>query len=133
MAAMTIIDNPNITLWFHPETKIVHHQIHKYTSGSLLRDALTKGAELLEKHQACKWLSDDRLSGPVAPEDKDWNAVNWVPRVIKAGWKYWAIVTPDKVVAQMNLRRLQEEFARSGVTVKTFTDPEAAMHWLTSL
>jgi len=133
MAQITVIDNPNITLWYHPDTKIVHHQIHKFTSGQLLRDSLIAGAELFEKHQACKWLSDDRLSGPVAQEDKDWNAVNWVPRVRKAGWKYWALVVPEKTVAQMNLRRFQEEFSKSGVTVQTFTDPEAAMKWLTSL
>ncbi|MBP1627010.1 MAG: hypothetical protein H6Q00_1485 [Holophagaceae bacterium] len=133
MAKTTILENDNISLWFHSDSRIVHHQMHKFTSGNALREALLKGAELMEKHQATKWLSDDRLAGPVPQEDKDWNAVNWVPRVIKAGWKYWAVVLPEKTVAQMNLRRFQDEFAQKGVTVRTFTDPEAALAWLASV
>jgi len=133
MARQTVMDNANITLWFHTDTKIVHHQIHKYTCGEGLREILNKGAEVMEQHKGCKWLSDDRNSGPLPPEDLEWNKVVWIPKVMKAGWKYWALVIPEKAVAQMNMKRFQNEFAQAGVTVQTFTDPEVAMRWLESL
>ena len=130
MAKQTVLENPNITFWFHTDTKIVHHQIHKYTSGTILQEALNKGADSLEQYKASKWLSDDRNNGALPPEDLEWNKVVWIPRVVKAGWKYWALVIPEKAVAQMNMKRFQTEFAQAGVTVQTFSDPEVAMEWL---
>jgi len=133
MTKISVIENDGISLWYHPDTKIVHHQIHKFISGKVMRDAFTKGAELLEQHRACKWLSDDRDTGATTPDDKEWTATVWVPKVLKAGWKYWALVMPDKVVASMNVKRLKDEFAKSGVTVQTFSDPESGLKWLESL
>ena len=133
MAKVTALDNAHISLWYHPDSKVVHHQIHQYTAGTLLREANEKGIQLLQEHGACKWLSDDRNNGPLPPEDLEWAQTNWTPRAIKAGWKYWALVIPEKAVAQMNMKRFQAEFAQAGVTVRTFTDPESAMKWLESL
>nr|WP_320133210.1 STAS/SEC14 domain-containing protein [uncultured Holophaga sp.] len=130
MATITVVDSPSITLWYHSDTRIIHHQIHKYTFGEVLRDALNKGVALMSQHHAVKWLSDDRNNGPLPPEDMEWNRTVWVPQVVKAGWKYWALVVPEKAVAQMNMKRFQAEFAAAGVTVQTFTDPDAAMKWL---
>lgn len=132
MAKVTIVDNPNISLWFHSDSKIIHHQLHKYTFGEPLRDALVKGAEHMGKNGGCKWLSDDRAGGPLPPEDLEWNKTVWIPQVMKAGWKFWALVLPEKAVAQMNMKRFQAEFASAGVTVQTFSDPESAMKWLES-
>lgn len=130
MSRITALENAHISLWFYPDIKIVHHQIHRYTSGALLREANEKGVELLQQHGACKWLSDDRNNGPLPPEDLAWAHDNWTPRAIKAGWKYWALVIPEKAVAKMNMKRFQAEFAQAGVTVQTFNDPESAMAWL---
>jgi len=130
LAKTTILDTAQITLYFHTGPRIVHHQIHKYTFGADLRAVLDRGAELLEQHQACKWLSDDRNNGPLPAEDMEWNKAVWIPRVIQAGWKYWALVLPEKAVAQMNMKRFQAEFAAAGVSVQTFQDPEQALKWL---
>ena len=55
-----VVDNEFITVWYYPETKIIHHQFHKFVHGQTFRDALTAGAESLKKNRAQKWLSDDR-------------------------------------------------------------------------
>ena len=47
MAAVTIIDNPFATLWYHPEKRIVHHRIHQFISGKAFRDLLLTGTEVL--------------------------------------------------------------------------------------
>ena len=82
------------------------------------------------KHKARKWLSDDRGNGAVRPEDEEWVQKNWLPKVVAAGWKYWAIVPPQKVVGQMNIKRLVAAFAEVGVTAQVFSDPTAALEWL---
>jgi hypothetical protein len=87
---------------------------------------------VLENNHAQKWLSDDRKNSVITEEDKKWTATEWRPKVIQAGWKYWAIVLPEKIVGQMSMKRIIEEYAKTGVTVSIFDDPEKALLWLES-
>lgn len=132
MSKVTIVDNPQITVWCHTDKKIIHHQVHKFLHGQAFRESLMAGAEAMKKYGAKKWLSDDRGSTVLDKADLEWGATVWSPRVIQAGWKYWAIVTPEKVLAKMNMEQLAKEYAAKGVTVKAFSDPEVAMKWLES-
>ena len=125
-----ILDNEYITVWYHPLKKIVHHEFHKFTYGKTLRDALSAGAAILEDKGAQKWLSDDRKNTGLGKDDMNWTATVWRPRVIKAGWKYWALVLPEKILGQMSMKRIIEEYANTGVTVQMFSDPDEAMRWL---
>ena len=125
-----ILDNGYMTVWYHPEKKIVHHQMHKFTYGQALRDGLSAGAAMLEEKGAQKWLSDDRENTTLGKDDLNWTATFWRPRVKKAGLKYWAIVIPQKIFGQMVMKRIVEEYANTGVTVQIFTDPAEAMKWL---
>ena len=133
MATITIIDTPHVTVWYHTDKKIVHHQIHKFVSGPQFRQFLTAGAEVLEKYRASKWLSDDRGNSVLAKDDVEWSQRMWAPRAVRAGWKYWAIVQPGKVLAQVAMERLVEEYSKQGVTAKFFSDVEQATKWLESM
>lgn len=129
---ITVLDTDLVAVWYYPEDKIVHHQIKQFISGQPFRDFLNAGAAIFEQYRAEKWLSDDRGSPVIRPEDIDWGDKNWFPRVAAAGWKYWAIVRPDKAVAQMVMKDLSAKYAKSGVTSKWFTDPDDALWWLRS-
>jgi hypothetical protein len=133
MQPLTIIDSPFATLWYHPGPGIVHHQIKKFISGQAFRDLLLAGLDVLQKNRAQKWLSDDRFNAVLRPEDVDWSHQFWFPQTVQAGWKYWAIVQPEKVVGQVTMKGLASEYGRQGVTSKTFTDPESALRWLDTL
>jgi hypothetical protein len=125
-----VVDNEFITLWYYPETKIIHHQFHKFAHGQTFRDALAAGAESLKKNMAQKWLSDDRKNTVVNEEDLQWTSTVWRPMVTNAGWKYWAIVLPEKAVGKMNMNRIIEDYANTGVTVQVFRDPDDGLKWL---
>jgi len=129
---ITIIDNEYATLLYHPEAKIVHHQFHQPLSGQPFRDVLIKGVETFKEHDAKKWLSDDRGNSALTPEDGDWGTNTWTPQVIEAGWKYWAVVMPKKIIGQMNMQRWIKMYEEMGVTVQVFSDPDEAMSWLES-
>lgn len=133
MSKITEIDNEYVTLWYYPDQKIVHHQYHKYISGAPLRDVLMKGLEIFIKTGAKKWLSDDRKNNAMTQEDQDFSNKEWTPNVIKAGWKYWALVMPDKVAGQLNMKRLIDAFAKLGVTVQIVESPEEGLEWLDSV
>ena len=132
MPAVTILDTPFATLWYHPEKRIVHHQIHQFISGSVFRELLLAGTEVLVKNQAQKWLSDDRANAVLRPEDVEWSHEHWFPQTARAGWKYWAIVQPVKTVGQVTMKSLASTYGQYGITSKSFTDLADAMWWLES-
>ncbi len=133
MEPIQVMQNEYVTVWFHPDGKIVHHRLEKYPDSATFRAMLTKGAECMEFHHAHKWLSDDRKHIVVRDADAEWGAKVWTPRVMRAGFKYWGIVVPSAAIGQLNLARLAEEYRRLGVVVQTFSDVESALKWLRSV
>ncbi|MFW5955709.1 MAG: hypothetical protein ACOCSK_03110 [Rhodothermales bacterium] len=127
-----ILDSEFATLWYHPDSKIIHHHFKKYAYGEHFRNVLDKGYEVLKENNAQKWLSDDRNISALKKEDGEWAETVWVPKVLEAGWKYWAMVLPKKVVGQMNLRHFINANAERGIVVNVFSDPEEALSWLES-
>jgi hypothetical protein len=130
MEKITILDNEYVTVWYHPEKKIVHHQFHKFLYGEPLREALTEGTNALKEYGAQKWLSDDRQNSALPAEDMEWATTEWFPKTKAAGWKYWAIVLPEKVVGQLNMKRIAKNHTEQGVITEFFTKPDEAMAWL---
>ncbi len=133
MSKVVVFDCPRATLWYHPDKKIVHHQIHKFIFGDEFHQLLLAGTEALRKNRATKWLSDDRSNSVLPREEVEWGQTNWFPQTVRAGWKYWAIVQPEKVIAQMNMKSLAEEYAKAGITARFFSDPDEALRWLESV
>jgi hypothetical protein len=132
VSTKTILDNEFATLVYHTDKQIVHHKFHKEIGGEHFREVLNKGLEVFQQEQASKWLSDDRKNSALQPDDSNWGLSDWSPRVIAAGWKYWAIVMPERVLGQMNMQRFAKAYKEQGVTVQAFSDPDEAMLWLQS-
>jgi hypothetical protein len=126
----TIINTAYATLVYHPDKKIVHHTFHQPIGGDEFRAVLNTGADILEKNDAHKWLSDDRGNTALSPEDTAWSQANWFPRAVKAGWKFWALVVPEDLYARMNLKEFVDSYFEQGLRIMVFTNPEEAMKWL---
>ena len=65
-------------------------------------------------------------------EDYEWSTREWRPKAIKAGWRYWALVLPLKIVGQLTMQRILRLYEEGPVTVKLFSDPDEARAWLES-
>jgi hypothetical protein len=130
MPKMMALDGEFISVWIHSQEGIVHHEIHKEVHGEVFRTALDTGISLMETWGATKWLSDDRKNGPLDPSDSDWARDDWFPRVLAAGWKYWAVVLPETIIGQMNMQLFTMRYSRLGVTVRVFADADEALQWL---
>jgi hypothetical protein len=128
-----LIENGLATLWYHPEGRIVHHQFHRNIQGEPFREILTRGAELVEKNGAQKWVSDDRGNTALHPDDAKWATEVWSPRVLEAGWKAWAIVMPEQLLGKLNMKRFIAMYADQGVSVRTFGQPEQALVWIRTI
>ena len=132
MPPVTVFKSRQITVLYHPEAKIIHHEVHENVHGKDFRDALTAGVQAMRKYGAKKWLSDDRKHTVFTPDDLAWAKDVWTPEVLKAGWKYWAIVRPQRPLARIRMEESADAFPQMGVTTKLFGDPDEAMRWLKS-
>ena len=54
MSTTTLYESSYVTVWYHPEKKIVHHKIHKYVFGEEFQKFLLIGTEAMKKNQAHK-------------------------------------------------------------------------------
>ena len=133
MTETMIRDTEYATLWYDAEHKIVHHQFHKFIYGEEFRQVLEDGLEIFKKNSAHKWLSDDRKNSTLTTEDTEWAQKDWFPRVFDAGWKFWAIVMPDKVVGKLNMKRFIDTYSQQGLAIDIFDNPDEALKWLESV
>jgi hypothetical protein len=83
----------------------------------------------MEQHGAKKWLTDDRTNSAPTKEETEWCKTVWEPSALKAGWKYWAIVLPKRMVGQMYMKNLKQT-KEIGVTIEFFDNPDDALAWL---
>ncbi len=131
--AQVIVDTEYATLWYYAKHKIVRHEFHKFIHGQEFRNVLEKGVDLLKQHGAKKWLSDDRKNSALPTEDLVWSTQEWFPQAFDAGWRYWAIIMPDKVAGQMNMNRILKQNIERGLVIQVFEDTDEAMRWLESV
>lgn len=127
---ITIIQNEYATLVYHPDIKVVHHTFHKPIAGQAFRDVLSAGIKVLAENNASKWLSDDRENSALPDDDVTWSKEDWFPRALQAGWKYWALVVPQDLIARMNMKQFVDSYIDQGLRVMVFSQPESAMEWL---
>lgn len=132
MEKITIVENDLYSLYFHDEEKIVHHVMHKLIVGDPFKTLLTKGLHLLREKKAVKWLSDDKNNPRFSGVDYEWATKEWFPKVLAEGWKYWAVVLPEEIHAQMFLKHYSKLYSDFGLEVKLFTNHEDAFEWLKS-
>jgi len=132
MSINIIEKNDYATMYYHPESKIIHHEFNKFIYGDVFRAFLLKGTETMIETGATKWLSDDRKNPVMRAEDMDWALKIWFPGTLKAGWKSWAIVQPEGILAKVTMEKLMNDYSEAGVNTKFFIDPDEALKWLES-
>ena len=126
-----VVENSDVSLYCYPDYGIVHHIMHRFVYGDTFRNLLTKGADVFIQYNCNKWLSDDKSSSALRQEDLEWGQQEWEPRVLKAGWDYWAMVMPEQILGQINRRKLVDRYKSQGVDVEVFSDVSEAFDWLT--
>ncbi len=130
MADVILIDNEYVTMKYLEDKKTIYHVVHKPIAGQPLRDMLLTGIEALEKYGVHKWLSDDRKNGPMPDDDRAWAEVNIDGHAGRVGWKYWALVVPQQIIAAGSMAPVIEFNFQRGMRMMVFSDPDEAQEWL---
>lgn len=133
MQTSILIENEFVTLRYSPDKRILYHTVQQPVDEEVFKSSLNKGVEMIEENHIQKWLSDDRQNGPFSAAFSEWAINDWIPRAIKAGWKYWANVVPDKLNAANTLTPFIEHLHEKGLRMALFTNIEEAMAWLENM
>jgi hypothetical protein len=119
-------------MWYYPNEGIIHHKLLQPIEGDNFRNLLMTGLSAIKEHGAQKWLADDRKHSFHHAEESAWSQDIWLPQAAQAGWKYWALLPPEKSRGQVNMQRLMSNVERFKIEVKAFSDPDEAFKWLVS-
>lgn len=130
MQSIIIGDNDYLTMQYYPDEKIFHHTIHRELTDAEFREILEAGLEVFKKYGAGKWLADNRKMGIISAENTKWIDEDWTPRSKAAGWKYWAMVVPDDMMARMNITYYVDFYYERGIRIMVFSELEEAHGWL---
>ncbi len=84
----------------------------------------------LENHSGSKLLADCRRQRVLNPADQDRADEEWVPRVLDAGLKRFAVVLPESEMAAAHLRDRLGKVSKTAMQIDYFTTVEEAREWL---
>lgn len=131
MEKITVFEKEYATMVYYPDVKILHNTFHGQPTSEQFRESLDAGVGALEKYSGSKWLSDD-LENKMAfvPEDQDWADNDWFPRMVKVGWKTWAMVVPREIKARINLIDIIDKNYDRGIRIEVFSQLDEALQWL---
>lgn len=133
MDTEVIYDSPDAILWYHPESKIIHHKIFSNSLNKEFIPFIKLASKTLAEKGATKWLSEDQSLLMLEKASSDFSNISWPKKTIDDGWKYWAIVQPKNIISQINMERIVKHFNALGVTAKFFSEVDKATQWLESL
>lgn len=130
MSEVILLDNEYVTLRYLEDKKMLYHTVHKPVSGQPYRDFLKMGFDYLQEHGITKWVSDDRNNGPMTDEDREWGDANLTKRAMEAGWKYWALVVPEVLIAAGSMEPTMAALFEYGLRMMVFASVEEAFKWI---
>ena len=101
-------------------------------TGAQVRASLERLLEVVKKKMSRKIMADTAKMDKIDVEDLLWMETDWLPRCLKAGVKYVAVVPPKSLGSHMALDKLTEKVdpGASGHVRRFFADAESARKWI---
>lgn len=128
---MILHKSPNAEVKWLEREKIVLKRFTGFIHGDELRSAFNSGYEQLKQENGNKWLSDNRGLPVYKQEDIEWINEDWFLRMLKAGWKYWALVEPESAIGLMVMKKFAF-YTDQGIILQVFKNTEEGFAWLNS-
>ncbi|HEV2032658.1 MAG TPA: STAS/SEC14 domain-containing protein [Candidatus Dormibacteraeota bacterium] len=108
----------------------VHFEWQGWANSTEFADLLEAGLHALNEHHGSRWLADCRNMKAIKQSDQDWIGL-WFPRVLAAGLRRMAVVTPKSGLASMNIKDIVGRVPGTMLDVEHFATVEGAREWLT--
>jgi hypothetical protein len=103
-----------------------------YATTREFREANERVLGALAERKASKLLGDARDFVLIGSEDQTWLSTNWIPRMIGAGLRMVALVTPVFYFNKVAVENVGQRLDPEELVLQYFDDREAARAWLAS-
>ena len=84
----------------------------------------------MKEHRGSRLLADCRRQRILNPADQERANREWVPQVLEAGLKWFAIVLPESEIAAAHLRERLAAVPQTAMQIAYFASVEEAREWL---
>lgn len=136
MSSELLSEHEHVRILWDAELRALHMEWLEPTGGPPFRAGLEEGLAAARVRGATKWLADLRWLGVIAKADEAFIHDDWLPRLVDAGIRHYAIVRPESSKAQVSIRELllgasvQEILEAQAIITQSFETPEDARRWL---
>ncbi|MBN1116723.1 MAG: hypothetical protein JXA77_05945 [Bacteroidales bacterium] len=125
------IDEDSAQAFYYPEIKLMHFIWKNRCSSEDYRRLFTQALDFAENSDATLFLSDVRLQGIIAPDDRKWFESVAIPGAIERGLTKAAIVSEGNAFKMYYLNLLLKTFVKKDIPMKLFKDTQSGISWLT--
>ena len=112
---MILYESNNSKVEWLEHEKIVVKTFYDFIYGEEMRGAFEAGFNALVTYHGIKWLSDNLGLKPYRNQDVTWINEDWFPRMLKAGWKYWAAVEPENILGKWSMKNFMDFYQQQGI------------------
>lgn len=134
MECIEIFENEFARGCYYPEIKAAEIKWKKsIVPSEKYRESFNKIIEFTENHPFVSYISDAVLQGVISPDDRKWFQNEVVPRAVKQGLKYGAVVIKKDPFKKYYMNAILRFLNRkSSITMKIFYDYDKTIEWLKS-
>jgi hypothetical protein len=101
-----------------------------WASAAEFAELLEAEIAALRNHHCTRILADCRRQKVLEPAAQDRANKEWLPRAMAAGLKFFAVVVPSSVLADVNLKASLDKVPATSLQVAYFATPEEGREWL---
>jgi hypothetical protein len=124
------LDEPWVSIRWDDAHQCVHTEWKAFANSAEFRAALMRALDAIRDKGSNRYLSDTRKVKVVVHDDQAWANEVWIPLLVAAGVKRFALVTAAAGLGKATVEDVIKMVDNRGLLMKGFASPTAAWQWL---
>jgi hypothetical protein len=124
------LDEPWVSIRWDGAHQCVHTEWKAFANSAEFRAALMRALEAIRDKGSIRYLSDTRKVKVVVHADQTWANEVWIPLLVAAGVKRFALVTAAAGLGKATVEDVIKMVDNRGLLMKGFASPSTAWKWL---
>jgi hypothetical protein len=124
------LDQPWVSIRWDAVHLCVHTEWNAFANSAEFRAALMRALDAIRDKRAVAYLSDARKVKVIVQKDQAWANEVWVPLLVDAGVKRFALVTAASGLGKVNVEEVIELVDNKGLLMRGFDSVDRARMWL---
>jgi hypothetical protein len=124
------LDQPWVSIRWDGVHQCVHTEWKAFANSGEFRTALMRALDAIRDKRAIAYLSDTRKVRVIVYDDQVWAHEVWVPLLVDAGVKRFALITAASGLGRANVEDVIAMVDNRGLLMRGFDSLEKARTWL---